>query len=326
MHKFSVLLADIGGTNARFALWSGHPDHQPEHIVIYPTSQFSSLQIAIKTYLAEQKHPIPAVAALCLACPVHGDQVTMTNHAWSFSIEQVKKEMPFRDLMILNDFVAVAHAVPCLSSHELEVIQQGSSPTEAVPRLAIGLGTGLGAASVFQQNGVWQVYPSEAGHALLTVPPCFYPEVIETLFKDAPVLVNEQILSGPGLGRLYQAVCHACGHQAQALDSQAIVESAIAGQDTACLQTTKIFSHWFGFCTGSLVATLNAWGGVYIAGGVIRKMGQAFDRALFLQGFHLPGKLEKAWQQTPIYLVTQPYSAFVGLMNQLPPLLNTQVA
>lgn len=160
------LLADIGGTNARFA-WQGAPGAPIASVRVYPCLEHASLQAAAQRYLADADHPAPACASIAIANPVTGDSVKMTNHGWSFSVAELRAALGLQRLVVLNDFTALALALPSLATEELRQVGGGSPVTGSAVAL-IGPGTGLGVSGLVPDaRGGLVPLQGEGGHATL---------------------------------------------------------------------------------------------------------------------------------------------------------------
>jgi glucokinase len=161
------LLGDVGGTNARFA-WQEAPGASPTHVAAYACAQFASLEAVVRHYLREQALPMPPVAAIGIANPVVGDHVQMTNHAWHFSIEALRRTLGLQQLLMLNDFAALARALPVLPPGELRAVGGGGAAVPGAPLALLGPGTGLGVSGLlFDARGAEQVLSGEGGHVTL---------------------------------------------------------------------------------------------------------------------------------------------------------------
>jgi glucokinase len=308
-HALSIL-ADIGATNARFALSDADGIREPE---IFRCADFPTLDAAMAAYLADAVPPEPPRrAAIAVAGPVTGDRVAMTNHAWSFSIAALKTVFGFEHLAVINDFTAVALAAPHLRPEDRRQIGGGAPAARDTIGL-IGPGTGLGVSALAPAGATgWTALAGEGGHATMTTVTAREDAVIARLRQRFGHVSAERVLSGMGLVNLYETLALLSGHDPENRDPASVSEGARAG-DPACIEALAMFSAMLGTVAGNLALTVGARGGVYIAGGVVAKLGTLFDDALFRQRFEAKGRLASFVCAIPTYLITHPLPAFLGL-------------
>lgn len=314
------LLADIGGTKTRFSLCP--PGGAPGATEVYYNKDHSSLAAAARDYLARaQPAAAPQEAALCVAGPIAGDEVGLTNFGWSFSIKQWRADMGLRRLEVINDFTAIALAVPHLRDQDVRQLGGGAAQADAVIGI-IGPGTGLGVSGLVRVNGRWTALRSEGGHISLAASNPREADVIAWLRGRYGSHVSaERAISGPGLCNLYLALCDLDGVKAEDLQPREIATlgaapgAAIgaAGGNRQCAEACTMFSAMLGTVAGDLALTLGAHGGVYIAGGVVHNMGEAFDGAVFRDRFDDKGRLRAFVAPIPAFAITVPWPALIGL-------------
>lgn len=309
------LLADIGGTNARFALEAA--PGRFEAITVLACNEYPSLAAAIAAYLArpEVAARLPATlrhAALAMATPVDGDQISLVNNAWMFSIEDLRCTLGLHTLLVVNDFTALAMAVPELTNEQR--IQVGGARARADAAIGlIGAGTGLGMAGLIPEAGGWRAIASEGGHA--TFPPSDERElaVLRYAWTQFEHVSAERLLSGPGLELIYRALAHAQGRCNESLEAPEIVGRALSGSDRLCDQTLECFCSMLGTVAGNLALTLSALGGIYIGGGIVPRLGERFARSGFRQRFERKGRFSSFMAQIPVFVITAEFPAFLGL-------------
>lgn len=305
------LLADIGGTNARFALESA--PGQIDAIRVLHCAAYPNFADAVEAYLQQSGQPPVRHAAIAMANPVQGDQIKMTNHDWSFSIDATRRRLQFDTLLVVNDFTALAMALPHLEPAQLTQIGGGS----AVPRRAIGLvgaGTGLGVGGLIPAAGSWSALGSEGGHA--TFSPADERElmVLRHCWKTWPHVSAERLISGPGIELIYQALANgaASAPPADAPDTATIVARALAGGDTLADAAVDCFCGMLGSFAGNIALILGTGGGVFIGGGVVPRLGPHFAASPFRSRFESKGRFADFLAQVPTWVITAPYPAFVG--------------
>lgn len=316
------LLADIGGTNARFTLETGPHTITPVHM--YCCADYASLTDVLRQYFADAQVQPADVRHACLAMayPVVGDEVRMTNRAWTFSIDALRRAFGFDTLFIINDFVALARAVPTLAPAQFAQIGGG----QPEPRGAIGLfgpGTGLGVAGLVPHGASWLALASEGGHA------DFAPQderedcVLRYARQLWPHVSFERIASGPGIELIHRALAQRDGvaagtttTTATPLRTEDIVRQAQAGEARA-VQTIECFCGVLGAFAGNLAVTLSARGGIYLGGGVARHLGALLQRSPFRQRFESKGRLSAYLAAIPTYVITAEHPAFAGVAAML---------
>ncbi|MCC8988988.1 MAG: glucokinase, partial [Candidatus Contendobacter sp.] len=281
------LVADIGGTNARFALIDAN--RQPYAEQILPCAAFPDLTAAAQAYLAAVGEPRPTQAAIAVATPISGDWIQFTNSNWSFSTEAVGRALDLERLLILNDFTALALALPLLNPDERRAVGGGTAVEEA-PIGLLGPGTGLGVSGLVWSGERWIPLQSEGGH--VTFSPVDQREwaVAQIMQRRFGHASPERLLSGPGLVNLYTALAEVEGWPAEALDPAAITDRALAGSCSHCRDVLEIFCGALGTAAGNLAITLGAQGGVYIGGGIAPRLGEFFDRSPFRARFEAKGR------------------------------------
>jgi glucokinase len=306
------LLADIGGTNARFALQ--RPGAPAERIIVLPSEDYDGLAGAAKAYLV-QLGDAPAIdrAAVCVAGPVIGDHLALTNVSWRFSIEQTRKELGLQQLRVVNDFAAVALAVPHLDPSTL--VQVGGTPVAARAPIAIlGAGTGLGVCGLIPdpRSSGWLPVPGEGGHATLAPMTGREDAVFGHIRARYGHCSGERVLSGSGLVNVYEAIAAVDGQLVDPVEPADVTRLAAEG-DALADEAVEIFCQAAGTVGGSLALIFTALGGVYLAGGIIRLLGDRFVRSGFRQRFEAKGRFRDLLATVPAYQITEGFSAMVGL-------------
>jgi glucokinase len=305
------VVADIGGTNVRFATQFG--DNPPQEAIVLRTKDYPDPGAAFLTYLerigvAES----PTSAAFAIACPVTGDRVEMTNHPWSFSITELRQRLGLDVLRVINDFTAVALAVPHLRAADLEPIGGGVAVADA-PIAVIGPGTGLGVSVLMRGHGAQVIaLETEGGHA--TCPPLNDHEsaVLATMRRRFGHVSAERCISGPGLVNLYRALAELDGRTPELFSPADVTENAADGS-LLCLAATDMFCALLGTVTANLALSVGARGGVYIGGGIVPRLGALFNPSRFRQRFEDKGRFSDYLKRVPINLILHPTPALIGL-------------
>ena len=314
------LLGDIGGTNARWA-WQTAPGAPLQHYREYPCAQFESVQAVIERFLADQSLPTPSEAAFGIATPLTGDVVRMTNHHWTFSIQDLKHALNLNQCLVLNDFAAIAAALPALGETDVRRIGGGAAVSGA-PMTVLGPGTGLGVASLVRSAaGQAVLVDGEGGHVSLAATNAREFAVIDWLQKRFGHASAERAISGPGLVSLYRAICAVDGTTAVDLKPAQVSSHALAGDLTdrhqACKEAMCLFGAFLGSVAGNLALTVGARGGVYIGGGIVPRLGVAFDALPFRERFEDKGRFRGYLQNIPTFVITAPAPALYGAASAL---------
>jgi len=305
-----ALVADLGATNARFALVGPDGVHDPD---VLRCADHPTLVDAARAYLGSVGlSRAPADAAIAVASPIKGDAVKMTNHAWAFTISGLKDALDLDRLEVVNDFTAQALAVPHLTDKDRRQVGDGT-PLPDYPIGIIGPGTGLGVSGLVPTRERWQALAAEGGHVTLPAVTDREAEAIARLRQRFTHVSAERCLSGMGLANLYETLAAIDGLDARAREPRDVSEAARAGGDPHCVEASEMFCAMLGTVAGNLALTLGAFGGIYIAGGIVPKLGEMFDRSPFRERFVAKGRFRDYLDQVPTYVVTHPTPAFLGL-------------
>ena len=304
-----ILAGDIGGTNCRLALVR-NGELLRESITTYTAAGYPHLADAIRAYLREYRADIKA-ACLAIAGPVTGDGIKLTNNAWHFSISETRRELNLERLEIINDFEAIALALPYLRGEHVEQIG-GTESKPHKPKVAIGPGTGYGAAKVIRCGEHFQALPSEGGH--VSIAPSNEREfaLCGWLLQQSLQITREQLLSGPGLERIYRGICSLDGIAAEELRAAEIQTRAIAGSDRRCVDTLNVFCDWLGTAARDQALDAMAQGGVYIAGGIVKRFIPFLRASGFRQRFENSDTMRSLLEPIPVYVITEEYPGLIG--------------
>lgn len=306
------LLADIGGTNARFAL--EYAAGRIDTIRVLRGADYAQFTDAVDAYLNEVGHPPVRHAVVAIANPVHGDWIRMTNHHWAFSTEDARHRLGFETLLVVNDFTALAMALPHLDHAHCTKIGGGEAHTGGVIGL-VGAGTGLGVGALIPRDGRWIALSSEGGHASFSPNDMRELEVLQYAWKRLPHVSAERLVSGIGIELTYEALAARSGDRAVPvkLDTPEIVKRAFDGSDVLCKEVIECFCAMFGTVASNIALTFGTLGGLYIGGGIVPRLGDYFARSPFRERFEAKGRFSDYVKQIPTYVITAPYPAFVGV-------------
>ncbi|SPB16031.1 bifunctional glucokinase/RpiR family transcriptional regulator [Caballeronia novacaledonica] len=304
------LLADIGGTNARFALETA--PGEIGQIRVYPGADYPGIAEVMQQYLKDTKVGRVNHAAIAIANPVDGDHVKMTNHDWSFSIEATRRALGFDTLLVVNDFTALAMALPGLTDAQREQVGGGSRRQNSVIGL-LGPGTGLGVSGLIPADDRWIALGSEGGHA--TFSPFDEREDLVTRYarRKFPHVSFERVCAGQGLELIYRALAERDSVTvADDFTAADVTHRALQGEALA-LETVNCFCAILGTFAGNIAVTLGALGGIYIGGGIVLRLGELFHKSPFRERFEAKGRFQQYLSGIPTYIITAEYPAFLGV-------------
>ncbi len=304
------VIADIGGTNARFAIAR---DGTYDRLVHVEVARYTSLHDALRDYLDDLPPAMwPSQGAFAVAGPVLGDHIALTNLSWSFSITELKQSLGLGALKVFNDFAATAMAVPYLPERDVFPIGPLSDGAQG-PIGVIGPGTGLGVSSLVPHDGCWVMVAGEGGHVTLPASTKDEEDIIEVLRQRWDHVSAERVLSGSGLVNLYQAVCVVEGKTPQALAPADVTDRAVKGSDAECVKAFAHFCAMLGTVAGDLALTVGARGGIYIAGGILLRFKEAFAASNFRARFEAKGRFKDYLRHIPTQLILEESPALLGL-------------
>jgi glucokinase len=308
------LVGDIGATNARFAMVAPNGELTEIHVLLcddYPT-----IGGAIAAYLAEANGERPVAAVLAVAASPTGDEVAMTNHPWTFSIEALRNEIGLKRLKVVNDFHANAAVVPYLAPSERNKVGSGD-PVADAPIGVIGPGTGLGVSALVPTPDGLKPIPGEGGHVTMSPADARESAVLDIMRSRYDHVSAERVLSGPGLVNLYNTLCELSHAKAAPLTAAQITDPKVGLSDACAREATLMFCAMLGTIAGNLALTLGAKGGIYIAGGIVPKLGNAFAQSQFRARFEAKGRFSEYLAEIPTYVIVRPYAALLGAAKLL---------
>jgi glucokinase len=314
------LLADIGGTNARFA-WQPGPGATLVDELQWPCDAHASLQDALAHYLRHTGRKAPPECAIGIANPVTGDRVTMTNRDWSFSIEALRAALGFERLLVMNDFKALALALPSLQPDELHRIEGGGQPLPGAAMALVGPGTGLGVATLVPTPAGPVAVDGEGGHVTLSALDDEEAAVLAWLRQRFGHVSAERVLSGAGLVHLHGAARAVAGVDAPDLSAAEIVSLASQDQGTTerhgpgevpaggsaqircCGQALRWFVGFLASVAANHALSVGARGGVYLGGGIPPRILRALRQPFFRERFEAKGRMRDYLRRIPVFVI-----------------------
>lgn len=300
------LIADIGGTHARFALVGsdGRP-HDEQKLLV---ADFPGPVEAARAYLAGRE---VQDAVLAVATPVDSDWIDLTNAPWGFSVRAVQQALGLERLAVINDFTAQALAVLRLAPEERIQIG-GGEPESGAAVAVIGPGTGLGVAGLLPVGGAWYPIASEGGHVSLACHNEREAALLARLRERFGHVSNERVLSGPGLVNLAITLAELDGEVLALDDPHEVSRRAESGECRFSREALERFSSFLGAAAGDLALMFCALGGVYISGGLCKRLGALLDVARFRESFVAKGRFADYLARIPVYVVTRRDPGLLG--------------
>ncbi|MDO4879105.1 MAG: glucokinase [Neisseria sp.] len=294
------LLADIGGTNARFALETAPRRFEHRHTM--PCRDHATLADAVRAYLDFAGNPPVSHAAIAIANPVTGDRVSMTNHHWTFSIEEMRRELGWQTLLLLNDFTAQALAVAQLDTSALVQIGGTSPPVGDAPKAVLGAGTGLGMSGLIPDGrGGYIPLAGEGGHASFAPVDDTEAAIWQYARCRYGHVSSERLISGMGLELIYDALRQDAAGSTPKTAAD-ITGEAVRG-DELCRRALDVFCAALGTAAADLALTLGARGGVYLCGGIVPRFIPYFKTSPFRRRFEDKGRFSAYLAEIPVYIV-----------------------
>ena len=307
------LIGDIGGTNARFAIAQGGAYRALRHVEV---DRYPSLHDALADYLKSlpQSERTGLAGALAIAGPVLGDHIALTNQSWSFSVAELRASLGLVSLAVVNDFAATARSIPHLTPQQIFAV--GPVIAKAHGNIGVvGPGTGLGMSSLIPSGDGWTLVAGEGGHATLAASTEEEFAIIRMLRKRWSHVSAERVLSGAGLVNLYEALCALRGIEPLMLMPADVTRRAMDRSDEVCVQAFERFCEFLGSVAGDLALTIGAFGGIYIAGGILLRFKEAFAASNFRERFEAKGRFSKMLAAMPTWLILDETPGLIGLAN-----------
>lgn len=305
------LVADIGGSNARFGLLRA-TELAPIKADTLSTANFPTFIDAVEHYLKQCGSPKIDAAAVAIANPVVGDVIQMTNHHWSFSIEETRQRLGLKRLVFLNDFAALALSLPHIPAQEMRQLG-GQNSINAAPRVLIGPGTGLGVSALVPVGGnQWTAVAGEGGHVTIGATNEQEEKVIAFCRKQFGHVSAERLVSGMGLSNIHHAISRIANSPYVPLTPADITERGVTAEDADCAETLAVFCSLLGSVASNLALTFGAHGGVYIGGGIVPRLGEYFHRSSFRSSFEAKGRFVEYLAKIPAYVIHAQNPALIG--------------
>ena len=314
MSEPCLLVGDIGGTNARFAL--ANPSHpgfvQP---MTLNCADFASADAAISNYLELASAGVPDVICFAAAGPIVNNAVRFTNNHWSLDVADLRTQFSTPRVGLLNDFEAIAYSIPFLTADDCLPVglpEPASLGDRDFTIAVIGPGTGLGAVGLKRHDGTLIPIVGEAGHVGFAPETQVQIDVFAALRERFDRVSAERLVSGPGIENIYWALARAHGETFASLTAPDIFAKGTANEDPRAVETVQFFFETLGQVAGNLALTLGAWDGVYIAGGISQRYPETVVSSRFRSGFESKGRHRTLMEAIPTQLVTMSEPGLLG--------------
>ncbi len=317
--KHRILVGDIGGTNARFAIVSELDDgsfNHPESIQSYSTSEYSTVYDAIADYLSQFAGIQVKKACLAIATPVRSQHIKMTNNGWTFSLAELSQRFNLDLVKLVNDFTGLALSIPRLSADQLLQVSDGVKVEDGTMAV-LGAGTGLGVSGLLPSTNGWMPIEGEGGHVTIGATTQREFDIFQKQWGRFGHMSAERLLSGRGICDIYQSICEIDNKPIQQLQASDISALAISGDCNTCSEVMDLFFGWLGVVSGNLALTLGAQGGIYIGGGIVPRLIDAFKSSSYLQRFEQKGRFTNYLKNIPVFVIIDKYPALTGAAHAL---------
>ena len=308
---FPILIGDIGGTNARFAILMD-AYAEPKEFPVLATADYATIDHAIQSGVLDKTSLQPRSAILAVAGPVKGDEIDLTNCDWVIRPREMIRDLGFEDVVVINDFEAQALAAASLGPEYLEQIG-GGVIRESSSRVVVGPGTGLGVAGLVHAHHTWFPVPGEGGHVDIGPRTDRDFELFPHYEPIEGRVSAEQLLCGRGMMNIYRAVCKANGVTPAATSPSEVTSRWAAGSDAAAVETIELFVTYLGRVAGDMALIFMARGGVFLAGGIAQKIIPALKQPRFRQAFEDKAPHSAMLTNIPTFVITHPLAALSGL-------------
>lgn len=314
----ATLLADLGGTNVRFAI-AGPDVATPlvmDSIRRYRVAEFPSLDAAAQQYFADTGCKATQAVIAAAGRIAGGETVKVTNNPWAIAAHVLRAKLGMTAVQLVNDFAAQSMSVPLLKPDALTPVGPVQAPQLCLPQpqtfVVMGPGTGLGVAGLLWRDQRWIVLESEGGHAGFAAHTAEDVEILHRLNARFGRVSNERMICGNGLVNLYLALADIAGQPAEEYTPPDITARAEAGSDPLCVRTVETLAGIFGSVAGDLVLSLGGWDGVYLTGGVLPFLLPWLHRGGFRERFEAKGRFRETMERVPTLAIVHPEPGLLG--------------
>lgn len=309
-----LLIGDIGGTNARFAL--ADPDRPAfSNVVTLKCDDFESSESAIKHYLSSVKAGSPDVICLAAAGPIIDKRVRFTNNHWEIAADELAGEFSIDKVRLLNDFEAIAYSIPFLTEEDCIAIGLPEPKPLAGEHYMVGIigpGTGLGAVGLRKYRDLYLPIAGEASHGGFAPETQVQIDILRALREHFDRVSSERLVSGPGLENIYWALTRIHGEKRAHLAPVEIFEAAVANTDPLAAEAVQMFFEVLGQVAGDFALALGADDGIFIAGGIAKRYPELLVNSRFRTGFEHKGRHRSLMERIPTQLIMHEQPGLLG--------------
>jgi glucokinase len=309
-----IVVADIGGTHARFAIASieGVKVVDLSNIITMKCADHASLQIAWEAYGRELNRTLPRSAAIALAAPIKGDLIKLTNNPWIVRPALISDMLRVDRHILLNDFAAVAYAIGAVDEDELSYVAGPNIPLPAEGSISvIGPGTGLGVALLLRSSGKSCILATEGGHSDFAAVDEIEDRILQSLRKKHGRVSVERVVSGPGLRSIYEVLAEMEGQPVSPGDDNDLWARALEGRDSISSAALDRFLMALGSASGDFALT-HGPGSVVLAGGLGQRLAAHLPQSGFADRFASKGRYRSLMESLPVKLITHPEPGLLG--------------
>jgi glucokinase len=310
----TLLIGDIGGTNARFALAEARAPGFSRSLIL-ECEAFETAEDAISEYLEQSGAGKPEVICLAVAGPIVNDSVRFTNNQWSIDCRELGRRFPGAKIRLLNDFEAIAYSIPFLREADLATIGLESGGLDDHSDYTIGVlgpGTGLGVAGLKGDKDGIHPLACEGGHVGFAPETQLQLQVLGQLRERFERVSNERLLCGPGLENIYLALQQIHGDPGAHVPAPEIFRRALANEDVRASEALQLFYEVLGQVAGNLALVLGAWDGIYIGGGIVKRYPDLLKTGSFRSGFENKGRYRSMMEKVPTFLILHEQPGLLG--------------
>jgi glucokinase len=314
MTKPCLLIGDIGGTNARFAL--ADPDGVGfSSQLTLSCADYATAHDSIADYLARSGDIVPDVICLAAAGPVLDNCVRFTNNHWVIDGNELRKRFPSSSIRLLNDFEAIAYSIPILGENDTATIGLVPSELKKTSEFTLGVlgpGTGLGIGGLLaRDNGFYPIF-GEGSHSGFAPETRMQFEVVKQLRQRFERVSEERLISGPGLENIYWALRKIHGEKTTRITAAEIFSRVLANEDVIAAESVQLFYEALGQIAGNLALTLGAYDGIYLAGGIVKRYPDLLKTSSFRSGFENKSRHRPLLERIPTVLILHPQPGLLG--------------
>jgi len=309
-----LLIGDIGGTNARFALADAAVPALSD-VVTLQCRDFDGAGAAIEHYVKSINVAAPTAICLAAAGPIIDKRVRFTNNHWEIAADELAADFSIDAVRLLNDFEAIAYSIPFLTKDDcMPIGLPGPQPLNAEHYTVgiIGPGTGLGAVGLRRHGDLYLPIAGEASHGGFAPETKLQIDILELLRERFDRVSSERLVSGPGLQNLYWALALIRGKERAQLDAAEIFKAALENSDDIAVEAVQLFFEILGQVAGDLALTLGAEDGIFIAGGIAKRYPDLLINSRFRSGFDSKGRYRSIMERIPTQLIMHEQPGLLG--------------